>query len=140
MPAVHEAHGSLFRVEVGQLGELDFYAGDVVVENFLGEKLAPGGFPAGIANRTRCAARDCYWMMAGQLKTSQCKQRHEIANVQTVRRRIEAAVKRDGRGVWSVPPCRCNRQQGRAISVHRECSRAEINSPQSRSKLFSLSR
>src|SRR5258708_6484046 len=37
-------------------------------------------------------------MMAEQLKASQCEQWNEMADVQTVRRRVEAAVKRDGHG------------------------------------------
>ena len=37
-------------------------------------------------------------MMAEQLKPAQRQQRHQIADVQAVGRRVEAAVKRDGRG------------------------------------------
>ena len=96
--AVHEARGILFRLEVEQLGELLLHAGDVVIENFLGEELAFLCFAAGITDATGRAAGDGDGMMPGVLKTSQRQQGHEIADVQTVGGRIEATVKRDGRG------------------------------------------
>ena len=56
------------------------------------------GLAARIANGTGRAAGHGNGMMAEQLKPPQREQRHEIADVQAVRRRVEAAVKRDGRG------------------------------------------
>ena len=73
----------MFGFKIQQLGELHLHAGDVVVENFLGEQLALGGLAAGIANGTGRAAGDGNRMMAEQLKPSQREQRHEIADVQT---------------------------------------------------------
>ncbi len=66
---------------------MHFHAGDVVVEDFLGEQLSLLRFAAGIADGTRRAASHRNRMMAEQLKAPQRQQRNEIADVQTVRRR-----------------------------------------------------
>ncbi len=99
---VHKARGiigrSFRRIKFKQPGELHFHAGDVAVENFFRQQLAFGSFAAWITNGTGRAAGNGNRMMAKQLKSSQRKQRHEIADVQTVRRRVEAAIERDGRG------------------------------------------
>ena len=76
------------------------------------------GLAAGIADGTGRAAGHGDGMMAEQLKPAQRQQRHEIADVQAVGRRVEAAVKRDRARrcfLCPVPPCRCNRRRGRAI-------------------------
>ena len=85
----------MFGFKIEQLCELRFHAGDVVVQNLLREQLPLGGFAARIADRTGRAAGDGNGMMAEQLKPAQRQQRHEIAHVQTVRRRVKAAVKRN---------------------------------------------
>ena len=90
--------GFCFDFKIEQLRQLHLHAGDVVIQNFLGEQLAFGGLAARIANRAGRAARDGNRMMAEQLKPPQRKQRHEIADVQAVGGRVEAAVKRDRRG------------------------------------------
>ena len=93
--ALSQPRGILFRFKIQQFCELHFHAGDIVVQNFLCEQLAFGGLAAGIANAAGCAAGDSDGMMAEQLKPPQRQQRHQIADVQTVCRRVEAAVKRD---------------------------------------------
>ena len=77
---------------------MHLHAGDVAFQNFLGEQLALLRLAARIADGAGRAAGDGNGMMAEQLKPPQRQQRHQIADVQTVRRRVEAAVKRDGRG------------------------------------------
>ena len=68
------------------------------IENFLREQLPLLRFAAGIADGTGRAAGNGNRMMAEQLKPPQGEQRNEVAHVQTVRRRVKAAVKRDRRG------------------------------------------
>ena len=95
---VHEPRGILFGFKIQQLRQLNFHAGDVALQNFLCEQLTFLGFPAWIANRAGRAAGHGNRMMAEQLKPPQREQRHEMADVQAVGGRVEAAVKRDGRG------------------------------------------
>ena len=92
------AGGVLFRFKIQQLRQLHFHAGDVVVEDFLREQLPLLGFPARITNAAGRAASDSDGMVTEQLKPSQREQGNEIAGMQTVRRRVKAAVKRDRRG------------------------------------------
>ena len=87
MPAVQLAlstsrAGFCLRFKIEQLRQLHLHAGDVAIQNFLGEQLALGGLAAGIADGAGRAAGDGNRMMAEQLKPPQREQRHEIADVQ----------------------------------------------------------
>jgi len=86
----------LFGFKIKQLRELHLHAGDVVVENFIGQQLALRGLAAGIANGTGRTAGHGNRMVAEELKPPQRQQRHQITDVQAVRRRVKAAVERDG--------------------------------------------
>jgi hypothetical protein len=74
----------------------------LAIQDFLGEQLAFCGLAAGIADGTGRAAGHGDGMMAEQLKPAQREQRHQVADVQAVRRRVEAAVKRDRAGFFFV--------------------------------------
>jgi hypothetical protein len=95
---IHELRGIFLRFKIQQLCELHCHAGDVVIQNFFRQQLTLGSFAARIADAARRAAGDGNGMMAEQLKSAQSEERHKIADVQRIRRRVEAAVKRDGRG------------------------------------------
>ena len=69
-----------------------------MIQHFAGEQLALLRFAAGIADGTGRPAGHGNGMVPEQLKTAQRQQRHEIAHVQAVGRRVEATVQRDGRG------------------------------------------
>ena len=57
-----------------------------------GEELALNGFSAGIAHHARGATGQRDRMVSHQLKSAQRKERHQIADVETVGRGIEAAI------------------------------------------------
>jgi hypothetical protein len=94
---VHEPRGIFLRFKIQQLRELHFHAGDVVIQNFLREQLTLG-FCRSDRRCCRSRRRRRQWDDGRALKSAQSEQRHEIADVQRIRRRVEAAVKRDGRG------------------------------------------
>ena len=95
---VEQPRGILFCVEVEQLGQLHFHAGDVVIENLLGEQLTFGGLTAWIADAAGRAACERDGIVTEQLKAAQSEQRHEIADVQRIRCGIKSAVKSGRRG------------------------------------------
>ena len=110
-----------------------------MVKNFLCEKLALGGFAARIADGTRRTTRQRNRMMAEQLKPAQRKQRHKIADVQRIRRRVKAAVKRDGRGNFLRQFRRVGAvgDEATPLQFFKNVHRGRINCPQRLRKIFS---
>ena len=92
---VHEPGRILFRFEIKQARELWTDRFDIRLNLILREELALGGFAAGIADASGRSASDRDRKMPGILKSAQRNERHEMSHVQTVRRRIKAAVKRE---------------------------------------------
>ena len=82
-------------VKVEPALQLLLLIGNVGIEDFRRKKLSFGISATGIADGAGGATRDRNGMMTEQLKAPKAEKRHQIADVQTVRRRIEAAVKRD---------------------------------------------
>src|SRR5439155_7426479 len=99
---VHEPRRVRFCVEIEQPTQLLLHAGDVRRDRLLPEQVALGGFATRIANGPGRAACNCDRMMAKQLKPSQAKQWNEVANVQAVSGRIEAAIKNDWRSLQPI--------------------------------------
>ena len=99
---IHEPRRVRFCVEIEQPTQLLLHAGDVRRDRLLREQVALGGFATRIANGPGRAACNCDRMMAKQLKPSQAKQWNEVANVQAVSGRIEAAIKNDWRSLQPI--------------------------------------
>jgi len=60
--------------------------------------LALGALAAGVSDQAGRPAGDGDWVVTEQLKASQAEKRDEVADVQAVGRRVEAAVEHDGAG------------------------------------------
>ena len=84
-------------VEIQELGELRADGFDVGLDLVLGEQRALGRFAARVADAAGGAARDGNGMMPVVLEAAQREQRHQMPDVQRIRRGIKAAVERDGR-------------------------------------------
>ncbi len=95
---VHKPRRIVLGFKIQKFRQLNFYAGDIALQNLLREQWSFLGLPTRIANRACRAAGHGNRMMTEQLKPPQRQQRHKMADVQAVGRRVEAAVKRDGRG------------------------------------------
>src|SRR5437667_2521164 len=95
---INESRRIGLRVEIKQTTELLLHGGDVGGDGLFAEQLSFGGLAAGVADRPGRAAGDGDRMMPEQLKPAEAEQRHEIARVQAVGSRIEAAVEGQRRG------------------------------------------
>jgi len=95
---VHQARRVLPGLKIQQPGQLDFYTGDIAIQDFFGQQLALLRLATGIADASGRATGHGDGRMPEQLEPSQRQQRNEISHVQAVRRRIKTAIKRDGRG------------------------------------------
>ena len=95
-------HESLAVGEVYELAHLDFELRGVGLYLLLGEHLAHVGAAGGVADHRRAAAEQSYRTVARELEAAHQVERHEVADVQAVRRRIEAYIERCLPGVDEV--------------------------------------
>src|SRR5882762_2313639 len=95
---VVEQTGRVFRgVKIEQATELFLDLGEIGLEDLPGEQLALLSLAARVANGTGGAARERDGMVALELKAAKPEQRDEIADMEAVRRGIEAGIEGD----WS---------------------------------------
>ena len=81
-------------IEIEEPPQLRLHAGDVRLERFDREQLAFFALAARVADHAGGAADDGDRPMPGLLKPPQDHQRHQMADVQAVGRRIEAGIDR----------------------------------------------
>ena len=88
-------HEGLAVGKVDKAGHLLPEAVDVVLNEFRGQHLAHGILARRIANHARAAAQEGDGTMAGALHVGHGHEGDKVADVQAVRRGIEADIKRD---------------------------------------------
>ena len=92
---VHELRGIRRRIKIEKARELGSDRFDIGLEEIFREQIALGGFATWVTDAAGRAAGQGDGDMTGVLKTSQRQQRHEMPDVEGIRRGIEACVKCD---------------------------------------------
>ena len=93
---VDDAGGIALHLEIEETGELRLLAFDVVGDLFRGLEVAFVRFSRGVAYHPCGAARQGDRVVACELEATEGQQRHKVAEMKAVGRRIEAGIEDDG--------------------------------------------
>ena len=86
----HDRRIRTFEVEEGGYLTADFI--DPAGDDVRCVELAFVGLETRVANHPGCAADECNWLVSGHLKALEQEHRHQMPEVQAVRRWVEAAI------------------------------------------------
>ena len=96
-------HEGLALGEVYELRHLDLELGGVLLDLLLRQHLAHVGTAGGVADHGRAAAQQGYGPVARELEPAHEVQGHEVADVERVRRRVEAYIERSLARIYELP-------------------------------------